>query len=122
LGNRSGFFTLKMDDQLQQLIELQKEQNQLLKRHLSRLRFSLATLLLLTTVSCLALGYVSYQIRGATPPANNAAPVAPGNFFRISIPPMPSQPQPIDGGPQPPVYTPPDRYGGLLVTSFTKHT
>jgi hypothetical protein len=50
-----------MDDQLQQLIELQKEQNQLLKRYLWRLRFSLLTLLLLTTALCGGLGFLVYQ-------------------------------------------------------------
>ena len=34
-----------MDNQLQELIELQKEQNQLLKKHLTRIRFSLWALL-----------------------------------------------------------------------------
>lgn len=57
-----------MDAQLQQLIELQKEQNQLLKKHLWRLRFSLMGLLLLTTVTALGLGFVAYQTRPKTPP------------------------------------------------------
>lgn len=52
-----------MDDQLQQLIELQKEQNQLLKRYLWRLRFSLMGLLLLTTATAVGLGVVAYQTR-----------------------------------------------------------
>jgi hypothetical protein len=52
-----------MEDQLQQLIELQKEQNQLLRRYLWRLRFSLLGLLLLTTVTAVGLGVVAYQTR-----------------------------------------------------------
>jgi hypothetical protein len=50
-----------MDDQLQQLIELQKEQNQLLKRYLWRLRFSLLSLLLLTTITAIGLGVFVYR-------------------------------------------------------------
>jgi hypothetical protein len=52
-----------MDDQLQQLIELQKEQNQLFKRYLWRLRFSLMGLLLLTTATAIGLRFVVYQTR-----------------------------------------------------------
>src|SRR4051812_6505607 len=52
-----------MEDQLQQLIELQKEQNQLLRRYLWRLRFSLLGLLILTTVTAIGLGVVAYQTR-----------------------------------------------------------
>jgi hypothetical protein len=50
-----------MDDQLQQLIELQKEQNQLLKKYLWRLRFSLLSLLLLTTITAIGLGLLVYR-------------------------------------------------------------
>jgi len=49
-----------MDNQTQEMIDLLREQNQLLKKHLWRLRFSLTSLLLLTTVSCLILGYFAY--------------------------------------------------------------
>jgi hypothetical protein len=54
-----------MDDQLQRLIELQTEQNQLLKKYLWRFRFSLLTLLLLTTAICCTLGFVIYKQQAA---------------------------------------------------------
>jgi hypothetical protein len=51
----------KMDAQLQQLIELQTKQNQLLEKHLWRFRFSLLTLLVLTTGICICLGVMIYS-------------------------------------------------------------
>lgn len=59
-----------MDNQLQQLIDLQKEQNALLKKYLWRLRFSLLTLLLLTTGTAIGLGALTYSLR--SPPAPTA--------------------------------------------------
>lgn len=50
-----------MDDQLQQLIDLQREQNQLLKKYLWRFRFSLMSLLILTTITAIGLGFLVYQ-------------------------------------------------------------
>jgi hypothetical protein len=89
-----------MDAQLQQLIELQAEQNQLLKRHLWRLRFSLLTLLLLTTATCCGLGVVIYRqepqqrvirVPVAVPPVPTPAPIAPyatpGPAAPFAIPP-----------------------------------
>jgi hypothetical protein len=75
-----------MDAQLKQLIDLQTEQNQLLKKHLWRFRFSLMTLLFLTTATCCCLGFVIYMQRNALrpapagpwtsyAPANSAAPI-----------------------------------------------
>jgi hypothetical protein len=58
-----------MDDQLQRLIELQTEHNQLLKKYLWRFRFSLLTLLLLTTGICCSLGFVIYKQRQPAPTA-----------------------------------------------------
>jgi hypothetical protein len=52
-----------MDDQLHQLVELQKEQNELLRRYLWRLRFSLLGLLLMTTAIAIGLGFVAYRTR-----------------------------------------------------------
>jgi hypothetical protein len=52
-----------MDAQLQQLIALQTEQNQLLKKYLWRIRFSLITLLLLTIAICCCLGFMIYTQR-----------------------------------------------------------
>jgi hypothetical protein len=50
-----------MEDQLRELINLQKEQNQLLKKHLWRFRFSLWFLMLLTTATAVGLGLLVYQ-------------------------------------------------------------
>ena len=52
-----------MEDKLQTLIDLQREQNQLLKRYLWRFRFSLMALLLLTTATAIGLGLMVYQNR-----------------------------------------------------------
>jgi hypothetical protein len=57
-----------MDEQLQQLIQLQAEQNQLLRRYLWRVRFSLFGLLLMTTAVAIGLGIVAYNTRTQTPP------------------------------------------------------
>jgi hypothetical protein len=57
-----------MNDELaRELVELQREQNMLLKKHLWRLRFSLLTLLLLTTASAVCLGLIMVQLRNQTP-------------------------------------------------------
>ena len=66
-----------MDDQLQRLIELQTEQNQLLKKYLWRFRFSLLTLLLLTTGICCSLGFVIYKQRQPAPTAVYTSPTSP---------------------------------------------
>lgn len=51
-----------MDDGLlRELIDLQKEENQLLKKYLWRLRFSLLSLLLLTTATAIGLGFLVYE-------------------------------------------------------------
>jgi hypothetical protein len=55
-----------MDNQLQELIELQKEQNQLLKKHLTRIRFSLWALLVLMTLTGVGLGMGVYLTRPKT--------------------------------------------------------
>ena len=52
-----------MDQQLKELIDLQREQNQLLKKNLWRLKFSLLGLFLLTTACALMLGFWSYKFR-----------------------------------------------------------
>jgi hypothetical protein len=90
-----------MDAQLQQLIELQQEQNQLLKRHLWRLRFSLLGLLIMTTILAVVLGIVAYQTRRRTvtlpPPLPNspAPPFSPSSLF----PPSNAAPQPYRPAP-----------------------
>ena len=65
-----------MDAQLQQIIELQTEQNQLLKRYLWRIRFSLLALLILTTAMCCGLGVMVYY-EHATPPVQPSATLSP---------------------------------------------
>jgi hypothetical protein len=47
-----------MEGYLERLVELQTEQNELLKKHLVRLKFSVRALLLLTTVISVALGFM----------------------------------------------------------------
>jgi hypothetical protein len=79
-----------MDAQLQQLIELQQEQNQLLKRHLWRLRFSLFSLLIMTTVTAIVLGYVAYQTR----PTASVAPLPAPAPIRVVVPPAYTPPLP----------------------------
>src|SRR6187455_2079617 len=55
-----------MDNQSQEIADLLREQNQLLKKHLWRLRFSLFSLLVLTTVTCITLGYSTYRTHFAS--------------------------------------------------------
>jgi hypothetical protein len=55
-----------MDNQLQEIIELQKQQNQLLKKHLTRIRFSLWALLVLMTLTGVGLGLGVYLTRPRT--------------------------------------------------------
>jgi hypothetical protein len=65
-----------MDDQLQELINLQKEQNRLLKKYLWRFRFSLLSLLVLTTITAAGLGLLVYQSQSsvnAIPPTTTSA-------------------------------------------------
>ena len=60
-----------MDDELmRELIRGQKEQTELLRKNLGRLRFSMRALLFLMTVTACGLGYVAYvQRSNNTPPA-----------------------------------------------------
>ena len=59
-----------MDDELlRELIRGQKEQTELLRKHLGRLRFSMRALLLLMTATACGLGYVAYVQR-----SNNTTP------------------------------------------------
>jgi hypothetical protein len=88
-----------MDAQLQQLINLQTEQVELLKKYLWRLRFSLLTLLLLTTGSCIALGYMAITNRASSVPV-------PVYIQPTGIRPVPAGVQPPPSI-QPPIYTGP---------------
>jgi hypothetical protein len=78
-----------MDDKstqlLQELVNLQKQQNDLLGRHLTRIKYSLWSLFLLMTFICLSLGAAFYV--SAQRSRNQATPRAPNR-----IPPMPSNP------------------------------
>jgi hypothetical protein len=67
-----------MDDQLvRELIELQREENALLKKYLWRIRFSLLSLLVLTTAIGIGLGFLIYgrQNPVAVPPTATTVPV-----------------------------------------------
>jgi hypothetical protein len=80
-----------MDDQLQELINLQKEQNQLLKKYLWRFRFSLMALLLVTTATAVGLGIFVYQgtQRAAPPPTAITGTLSPAPYqgsFRLGGP------------------------------------
>jgi hypothetical protein len=69
-----------MDEQLKELVNLQREQNQLLKRYLWRLRFSLLSLLLITTATAVGLGFVIYQRRSnVNPPTPTTIGFRPTN-------------------------------------------
>jgi hypothetical protein len=81
-----------MDDKLQELVALQKKQVELLEKYLWRVRFSLATLLLLTTGTCIGLGYMDYRMRGAAFPVAGPPPPV---FAPLSIPPMSNPSTPI---------------------------
>jgi hypothetical protein len=78
-----------MDPQLQQLIELQAEQNQLLRKYLWRIRFSLLTLLILTTAVCCGLGFLVYTqqtARQTFPPTATPAPMPVGRAPMMGAP------------------------------------
>jgi hypothetical protein len=73
-----------MDNQ-QRVVELLTEQNELLKRHLVRLKFSLMSLLLLTTVTCCGLGFLMWlqyhpRIYPILPPTASGANTLYGNI------------------------------------------
>jgi hypothetical protein len=78
----------KMEDQLNELVNLQREQNQLLKKYLWRLRFSLLSLLLLTTASAAILEFMVYQDRSKVNQPGSATTTISGFW---SPTPSPSQ-------------------------------
>jgi hypothetical protein len=73
-----------MEEHLRRLVELQSRQNELLERYLWRIRFSLLTLLLLTTALCCRLGYVAYKLRVPTPYAPAISP-----YYAVPAPVVP---------------------------------
>src|SRR4051812_47645558 len=96
-----------MDTQ-KQIIELLAEQNQLLKKYLWRVRFSLSALLLLTTGVAILLGVVAYRQHTARAaatvvmPAGFAGPVPPvlqPNYIPAN-PYQSSPPTPVSGSEQ----------------------
>ena len=112
-----------MESQLKELITLQREQNELLKRHLWRLKFSLLTLLLLITAMCIGLGLIVYwQAKpapaqpGYLPISINTVgpPVLPGSTVPVNgtyVAPMPTyQPIPAGASPEPAPAASADRY------------
>ena len=83
-----------MDSQ-QELVQLMREQNELIKRYLWRLRFSLLGLLLLTTGIAIGLGVVTYQQRSqrnVPTPALFSVPTAIRGYAPI---PLPASPAPV---------------------------
>src|SRR6478672_3338837 len=73
-----------MDNQ-QRIVELLTEQNDLLKKHLTRLKFSLLSLLLLMTATCCGLGlsiWLQYhpRIYPILPPTSYGANTLYGNI------------------------------------------
>jgi hypothetical protein len=87
-----------MDDKSTQLLEelviLQKKQNELLGRHLTRIKFSLWSLFLLMTFICLGLGaaFVATPKQSRTTPLPIPPMVAPAP--RVLAPPMILSPPP----------------------------
>jgi hypothetical protein len=70
-----------MDGQLQELINLQREQNQLLKKYLWRFRFSLMALLFVTTATAVGLGVFVYQsTQNAAPPTAVTSTLSPAPY------------------------------------------
>src|SRR6476646_8118613 len=63
------------EELLRELVELQREQNQLFRRYLWRLRFSLLSLLLLMTATAVYFGFIAANGRSNIPtPATTTAP------------------------------------------------
>lgn len=88
-----------MNDQLlEKLVQLQEEQNQLLKKHLTRIRFSLWSLLVLTTLMGISLGLGVYFTR----PKTAAAVPATAAFVSYPPPPIPSSNSVAPNSPFPP--------------------
>jgi hypothetical protein len=92
-------------DLLRELITLQKEQNTLLKRYLWRLRFSLLTLLLITTATAVILGIYATRKNSVAPVFTNpyapvpVIPYAPNQVAPVPTPmPLPSPNQPPQSG------------------------
>jgi hypothetical protein len=82
-----------MDDGLlRELIDLQKEENQLLKKYLWRLRFSLLSLLLLTTATAVGLGFLVYEQKTKVTKVTQPAPTTPTGVYSVWSAPTPTLP------------------------------
>ncbi len=91
-----------MDDNLlRELIAGQKEQTELLRQHLARIKFSLRTLLIVMTLLAIGFGILAYEIKPSPIPAPSAGPWT-------SYPPLvvPSNPGAPSSGSQPYVVVP----------------
>jgi len=75
---------------LRDILTQQKEQTDLLRRHLTRIRFSLLALLLLMTLVGVSLGTAIYLIRPKTPTAAFPPPVMPSTYQVWTAPNSPS--------------------------------
>src|SRR5262245_8378047 len=80
-----------MDAQLSQVVQLLTEQNELLKRHLWRFRFSLLALLILMTLTCGGLGFVSCTQQKSS----RIAPYPAAGSYTLSLTQGSTQPKPI---------------------------
>src|SRR5689334_10503278 len=94
-----------MEESLRRLVELQTRQNELLERYLWRIRFSLLTLLLLTTAICCGLGILVYQLRSTPRPVTIPAPW-PSRAPTYAPPATPMQPRQITPPPDQPKIVP----------------
>jgi hypothetical protein len=72
---------------LRQILDVQKEQTELLRKHLGRIRFSLRTLLLLLSLVSVALGFLMYEMK-STSSAAPPPPILPPVPQRIIRPPQ----------------------------------
>ncbi len=76
-----------MEDLIRELIAAQKEQTELLRQFLTRVRFSLLSLLLLTTGIAIVLGVVAYRQHTARTAAAVAVPTGFGGPVQPALPP-----------------------------------
>src|SRR5262245_26837720 len=80
-----------MDDKLDELIKLQREQNELLRRHLTRIKFSLWALLVMMTGICLVFGLLVFFASSVIGPATPAPTATPSNgTLFLNTQPLPS--------------------------------
>jgi hypothetical protein len=98
---------------LAKLVRLQEEQNELLKKHLFRMRFSVATLLLLMTLVCITLG-ILFFVSEPPAPSRPSAPLAVPTTPPTAAQPFDQRGQPTDdlfGPPSPTPSTSDDPFG-----------